>query len=618
MSYSWKKTTNRKQQQQKDAAHKQKKRRSQTFILEEIISPGVASCPVLPIDDSLSAIKGLELFTQEELVAAILENNSSIDLNNINTESLFEDYFGKIDEYLAENPTESDAFDIEDLSTWPTLEALINSGQLNVEMPDIGGVVDTLPPPVTVPIDPPRNNHNKDDNDNTNYDFPLGNQPLVGVIDTGLGADNPDIDYGRVTLGYDRVGRDGNPLLRAGEGDEHGSHVLGIIGATRDNGVGIDGINDKAPLWVGRAIGSGKWAESLVEFVDAAVESGQPNAVANLSFDLSQIDAGGNVTTRYEFTPLEMAALEYARQHNVLVAVAAGNDGGVMSALGQASKQFDNIITVGAADGENRAAYSSYGDGLDIVADSGTLENPVLSTVGDGMGAMNGTSVATAKVTGAISQVWAANPELSYRQVIDILKDTATDLNTPGWDGQTGAGLLNMASAIDLAKTTTPEDYHPDLQVIPTTWSGEGKVTPMERAVRSSFNIKPGTTNLYFRRGQEWITSTGYKFKFQTDGNLVLYSRQGKAIWATGTENTNANLFTVQKDGNVVLYDRGKAVWATDTEGNPGASFAIQGDGNLVVYSSNGKALFATGTDSGRTKTRSASSDWLNNRSTCT
>lgn len=127
-----------------------------------------------------------------------------------------------------------------------------------------------------------------------------------------------------------------------------------------------------------------------------------------------------------------------------------------------------------------------------------------------------------------------------------------------------------------------------------------------------SFNIKPGTNNLNFRRGQEWITSTGYKFKFQTDGNLVLYSPQGRVIWATGTENTNANLFTVQKDGNVVLYNRGKPVWATDTEGNPGASFAIQGDGNLVVYSSNGKALFATGTDSGRTKTRSASSDWLN------
>ncbi|MDY7006127.1 MAG: peptidoglycan DD-metalloendopeptidase family protein [Cyanobacteriota bacterium] len=128
----------------------------------------------------------------------------------------------------------------------------------------------------------------------------------------------------------------------------------------------------------------------------------------------------------------------------------------------------------------------------------------------------------------------------------------------------------------------------------------------------TSFNLKPEGTNLDFRRGQEWITSTGYKFRFQTDGNLVLYSPQGKAIWATGTENTNADLFAVQRDGNVVLYDRGKPVWATDTGGNPGATFAIQGDGNLVVYSSNGKALFATGTDGGRIKTRSASSDWLN------
>lgn len=128
----------------------------------------------------------------------------------------------------------------------------------------------------------------------------------------------------------------------------------------------------------------------------------------------------------------------------------------------------------------------------------------------------------------------------------------------------------------------------------------------------TSFNLKPEGTNLEFRRGQEWVTSTGYKFRFQTDGNLVLYTPQGKAIWATGTENTNADLFAVQRDGNVVLYSRGKPVWATDTGGNPGANFAIQGDGNLVVYSSNGKALFATGTDGGRTQTRSASSDWLN------
>jgi N-acetylmuramoyl-L-alanine amidase/uncharacterized protein YraI len=326
----------------------------------------------------------------------------------------------------------------------------------------------------------------------------------VGVIDTGFSGNNSDIDDSRITWGRDHIDGDNDPTIAPGEGNEHGTHILGIIAAQRDNDIGIDGINPDAPIWAGRAIGSGKWAESLVEFVDAAVESGQPNAVVNLSLDLTQIDAQGNVTTRYEFTPMEMAALEYARQNNILVAVAAGNDGGVMSALGQSSQQFDNIITVGSAEqingqtsawkGFDRAEFSSYGNGLDIVADSGTLENPVMSTVGDGLGAMNGTSVATAKVTGAISQVWAANPELNYRQVIDILKLTATDLKTANPDVETGSGLLNMAAAIPLAKATKPEEYNPDLQVVPITWSGEGKVTPMEREVNYSYQMKSGDT----------------------------------------------------------------------------------------------------------------------------
>ncbi|MGB3193274.1 MAG: S8 family serine peptidase [Limnoraphis sp.] len=286
------------------------------------------------------------------------------------------------------------------------------------------------------------------------FEFPAENQPLIGIIDTGFSGDNPDIDYSRITWGSDKVDGDADPTLSAGEGNEHGTHVLGLIAAKQDNGIGIDGINNNAPIWAGRAIGSGRWAESLVEFVDAAVESGQPNAVVNLSLDLTQIDAEGNVTTRYEFTPLEMAALEYARQNNILVAVAAGNEGGVMSALGQASQQFDNIITVGAAERVNDAiavptayepaSYSGSGDALDIVADGNS-------------GSISSTTVATAKVTGTISQVWAANSDLNYTQVIDIIKRTATDLAQPNWDSETGAGLLNIAAAVHLAKATKPE-----------------------------------------------------------------------------------------------------------------------------------------------------------------
>jgi hypothetical protein len=265
--------------------------------------------------------------------------------------------------------------------------------------PIVNPVIDTNPV-----VTPPVNSQP------VSFDFPVSNQPLVGIIDTGFSANNPDIDYSRITLGSDRISNDDNPLLQPGEGNEHGTHVLGIIAATQNNGIGIDGVNDKAPIWLGRAVGSGQWAESLVDFVNAARDSNQPNAVVNLSMDLTQVNPDSSVTTRYELTPQERAAIEYARQYNVLIVAAAGNDGGVMSALGQASQEFDNIITVGSAqdfyptsapaEGFNRTDYSSYGYGLDIMANGGTTEQPVLSTVGDGVGTMAGTSVATAEVTG--------------------------------------------------------------------------------------------------------------------------------------------------------------------------------------------------------------------------
>ena len=367
-----------------------------------------------------------------------------------------------------------------------------NTGALISRLEDM--VVKVAPKPVE-PVQP------------VQFQFPVANQPLVGVIDTGFSGNNPDINYSRIILGRDRVSNDANPLLATGEGSEHGTHILGIIGATQNNGVGIDGVNDKAPLWVGRAIGSGQWAESLVEFVNAAIESNQPNAVVNLSLDLTQVNPDGSVTTRYEFTPEERSAIEYARQHKVLLVVAAGNDGGVMSVLGQASQEFDNIITVGAAERVNdeialskaydRSDYSSYGAGLDILADGGTVKNPVLSTTGDGVGAMAGTSVATAKVTGAISQVWAANPSLSYRQVIQIIKDTATDLKTPNWDGETGAGVVNLEAAVALALATIPQEYDVSAMLVPETWSGEGIVTPSERAAASPFWPTVESVNFY-------------------------------------------------------------------------------------------------------------------------
>jgi hypothetical protein len=227
------------------------------------------------------------------------------------------------------------------------------------------------------------------------------NQPLVGVIDSGFGA------------------------------NEHGSKMAEAIQKE----------NPQAQLWQGKGVGIGNWSESLVEFVDTAKAGGHSRAVANLSFDLIEVHPDGSTSNRSRLTADEQSALAYARDNDVLVVASSGNQGGAMSALGQASQPSDNLIVVGAANGSDRASYSSYGKGLDLVAEVGTA----------------GTSLATAKVTGAIANIWSANPELSSQQVNQMLTTTATDLKTPGRDAETGAGLLNATGAIALATHTTPE-----------------------------------------------------------------------------------------------------------------------------------------------------------------
>lgn len=330
-----------------------------------------------------------------------------------------------------------------------------------------------------------------------NFRFPGAVQPLIGIIDTGFSATNPYLDAGssHATLGYDWIDGDANPLLYSTQGDQHGSLVAGLIGANQDNNF-VRGINSDAPLWLGRAVGSDQWAKSLIEFVDAAKASQQPHAIANLSFDLTRYDADGT-STRFEFTLEEWNALQYAHDSGVLIVAAVGSDGGAISALGQASQQFGNIITVGSAEninpmvapanGFDRGSNSNYGTGLDIMAEAGTVSNPLLSTFGDGLGTIAGSSAAAAKVSGAASLVWAANPALSYQQVIDILKRTATDLKTPNWDIDTGAGLLNIAAAVHLAKVTAPQQITSVTPTTPQFWNGGENAVARERPT-SGFN----------------------------------------------------------------------------------------------------------------------------------
>jgi hypothetical protein len=103
---------------------------------------------------------------------------------------------------------------------------------------------------------------------------------------------------------------------------------------------------------------------------------------------------------------------------------------------------------------ETRALYSPYGPEMDLVAPSSTCcklsnnkdyEDPVLSTVPVGKGtidgsagglghfhydqAFGGTSHATPEVAGAAALVLSADPQLSRTQVVDLLRETAQEID---------------------------------------------------------------------------------------------------------------------------------------------------------------------------------------------
>ncbi|MEG3974039.1 S8 family serine peptidase, partial [Microcoleus sp. herbarium8] len=273
-------------------------------------------------------------------------------------------------------------------------------------------------------------------------------QPFIGIIDTGFLANNPNIDYSQIILAKDLIDSDNNPLLQQNEGNPHGDTILEIISNSHNQ----SNTKQSTPIWLGRATGSGNWQQSLIEFVDSAKAAKQPNALINLSFDLTQINPDGTQTTRHKLTAEETAALQYAKDNNILIVAAAGNEATLLSALGQASTEFDNIITVGASENNNRAAYSSYGSGLDILAPTSTPQTAETSTTAT----KQGTSIAAAFVTNTISKMWASNPSLSRQQIKNLLLKTATDIDVPEWDERTGYGILDAELAIATAAETLP------------------------------------------------------------------------------------------------------------------------------------------------------------------
>ena len=105
------------------------------------------------------------------------------------------------------------------------------------------------------------------------------------------------------------------------------------------------------------------------------------------------------------------------------------------------------MLTVAATDEQNRVApFSSRSRYVDLAAPGENIT--VASALDHSWDAEDGTSFAAPLVSGAAAWVWTARPDLDASQLFEVMRRSATDIDTAGRDDENGYGLLSVPAAL--------------------------------------------------------------------------------------------------------------------------------------------------------------------------
>jgi len=257
----------------------------------------------------------------------------------------------------------------------------------------------------------------------------------------------------------------GNSNISAGD-VMHGTHVSGIIGAERNNNLGMNGIADNVALMELRAVPDGdEHDKDIALAVRYAVDHGAK--VINMSF-------GKPLSPQRKWVE---DAFRYAQQHDVLLVHAAGNDGKDITNdadyptqffENDSTKSFDNMITVGASGPVEQilvAEFSNFSPtAVDVFAPGIQIYSTLPTANGvSKYGALDGTSMASPVVAGVAAVLRSYFPTLTAPQVKQIIIQSATPIDFPVMNPATGdnvtmkslcvsGGIVNLYNAVKLAE----------------------------------------------------------------------------------------------------------------------------------------------------------------------
>ena len=240
---------------------------------------------------------------------------------------------------------------------------------------------------------------------------------LIAILDTGIDQDHEDLDKIVANENF-------TDSVTVEDCYGHGTHVAGIAAGATNNGTGVAGVGYNSALMNGKVLndhgfGYYSWiAEGILWAADHGAK------VINMSL-------GSPFPSR----TLE-DAVNYAWDHGVVLACAAGNNGDRSPTF---PAKYENCIAVAATDDDDaRADFSTCGSWIDVAAPGvdiySTFPNhPYAMGKSLNYGYASGTSMATPHVAGVAALVWAI-PEYgtSNSSVRNCVEQTADPIEGTG------------------------------------------------------------------------------------------------------------------------------------------------------------------------------------------
>jgi subtilisin family serine protease len=350
---------------------------------------------------------------------------------------------------------------------------------------------------------------------------------VIAILDVGCDLSHEDLvsKYVPSTSWRNVPAKNGNPADTTG----HGTHVAGIAAAATDNLKGVSGVGWACSLMPVRVHDDIHVVETdLIDAVSWAVGHGAH--VINISF-------WAMLTAQVEL------AFSGAKQAGVTIAVASANFGGPSV---QQLATSANVVAVGATDQTDAlATFSSYGDGLDLVAPG----VGILSTWFDGGYQVDeGTSMAAPHVAALAGLLHSRYGTITPDEVLRTLAGSADKLGgyTYGWvsgypygsrEPHTGYGRINARKAVDHADVYL-RDQGSDTGLLPDTpgvfWESPDIVIRDARGWNpTSQPLVPGRSNYLYVQGWNHGPNTARNVSFSA--RVVAYMSTGlsyPADWA--------------------------------------------------------------------------------------